>query len=224
MKNFNYLPFLIAGIGLVIAGYVLVELQKNTDYLIKPAYAELGKPFYLKLNQTARIMSERLNLSILKLVEDSRCPENVECVWEGRVVLLLEMQKDNWVKNFTISSDSSEVCENEYCVKLISIEPQRKQDMKSQDYSAILVVFKLQSNETEKPGLELNQTGFCGFSTYGECVTDRDCMVGGCSGQVCQSKFEEPVITTCEWKECYDTEKYDVQCRCIENKCQWYPG
>jgi len=61
---------------------------------------------------------------------------------------------------------------------------------------------------------------FCGWSTYGECESDADCRIGGCSGQVCEAK-NEGVITTCEWRDCYDAKKYGKECRCIEGKCQW---
>jgi len=62
---------------------------------------------------------------------------------------------------------------------------------------------------------------FCGQSTYGECKSDKDCVKSGCSNQVCQSKYEEPVITTCEWKECYNYRSFGVDCKCIDERCQW---
>lgn len=62
---------------------------------------------------------------------------------------------------------------------------------------------------------------FCGSSTYGECDSAQDCNAGGCSGQVCESKFDESAITTCEWLDCYNAEKYGISCQCLENKCQW---
>lgn len=65
------------------------------------------------------------------------------------------------------------------------------------------------------------EESFCGSSTYGSCSSDDDCIPGGCSGQVCQSKNEESIITTCEWRDCYDNEKYGLECKCLENKCQW---
>lgn len=63
--------------------------------------------------------------------------------------------------------------------------------------------------------------GFCGTSTLGSCQIDSDCVNGGCSGQVCQSKNEEPVITTCEYLDCYNADPYGVGCKCKNNKCQW---
>ena len=63
--------------------------------------------------------------------------------------------------------------------------------------------------------------GFCGWSTYGECSSDSDCILDGCSAQVCQSKYEEPVATTCEWRDCYNAKMYGLKCRCIDGRCQW---
>jgi eight-cysteine-cluster-containing protein len=61
---------------------------------------------------------------------------------------------------------------------------------------------------------------FCGWSTYSFCLKDSDCQVGGCNNQVCERKGEE-TITTCEWKDCYRAEDYNLTCQCINNKCQW---
>jgi len=62
---------------------------------------------------------------------------------------------------------------------------------------------------------------FCGTSSYGSCVSNLDCTAGGCSGQVCQSKNEESMITTCEYKDCYNAQSYGLGCKCVDKKCQW---
>jgi len=62
---------------------------------------------------------------------------------------------------------------------------------------------------------------FCGTSTSGQCSADSDCTSGGCSGQVCQSKSEEPMITTCEYRDCYNAEEYGVKCSCANGACAW---
>ena len=53
-----------------------------------------------------------------------------------------------------------------------------------------------------------------------ECVTDSDCITGGCSGTVCQSKDSEPIFTTCEFLPEYACYK-EIRCGCIEGKCHW---
>lgn len=68
---------------------------------------------------------------------------------------------------------------------------------------------------------EVNE-GFCGISTFGSCLKSLDCLKAGCSGQICQSKKEEPIITTCEYKDCYNSGKYNIECQCLNRQCQWY--
>ncbi len=81
---------------------------------------------------------------------------------------------------------------------------------------------KIQSQIKESENdSKLGTEEFCGTSTYGACETDADCLRAGCSDSVCQSVGEESVITTCEFKECYNAEKYNARCVCLENKCQW---
>lgn len=54
-----------------------------------------------------------------------------------------------------------------------------------------------------------------------ECVSDSDCGVGGCSGQVCTAASEAAgVITTCEYRAEYDCLKL-TGCGCVNGKCAW---
>jgi len=62
---------------------------------------------------------------------------------------------------------------------------------------------------------------FCGSSTKSQCSSDNDCVKGGCSGQICQSKSDEQMFTTCEYRDCYDENKYGLECKCIDNQCLW---
>jgi len=66
-----------------------------------------------------------------------------------------------------------------------------------------------------------SDNNFCGRSTYGKCNIDEDCIVSGCSNEVCQSKFEEKIFTTCIFRDCYNASKYNLSCKCINGKCQW---
>ncbi|HSB46695.1 MAG TPA: eight-cysteine-cluster domain-containing protein [Candidatus Bilamarchaeum sp.] len=66
-----------------------------------------------------------------------------------------------------------------------------------------------------------DKAGFCGTSTQASCSSDSDCITGGCSGQVCQGKNEEPVITTCEYRTCYSAAAFGLKCGCMAGKCQW---
>jgi len=63
---------------------------------------------------------------------------------------------------------------------------------------------------------------FCGSSTNGFCNVDSDCVKTGCSSQICSSRFEEDIVTTCEWRECYGAQDYSLICDCVNQKCQWH--
>ncbi len=64
--------------------------------------------------------------------------------------------------------------------------------------------------------------GFCGSSTGAPCKTDEDCTAGGCSGQVCAGVDEGDLVTTCEMRDCYDNERYGLECGCAGGKCMWH--
>ncbi len=53
-----------------------------------------------------------------------------------------------------------------------------------------------------------------------ECTTDNDCVTGGCSGTICQSKYAEPIFTTCEYRAEYACYR-EINCGCINGKCVW---
>ena len=86
-----------------------------------------------------------------------------------------------------------------------------------------------QTNETtscEKQGTcgqptpQPPETGFCGWATGAPCLHDSDCKAGGCSGQVCGAR-DQGMMTTCEYSECYDAEKYHASCLCVNGICGW---
>jgi len=62
--------------------------------------------------------------------------------------------------------------------------------------------------------------GFCGTSIESPCSSDSDCLIGGCSAQVCGALGDD-AVTTCEYRDCYDRAKYGVACGCVAQKCAW---
>ena len=45
----------------------------------------------LPINKTATVSG--VNIKFLSVVSDSRCPKNVNCIWAGEVVVLVEVQQ-----------------------------------------------------------------------------------------------------------------------------------
>ncbi len=63
---------------------------------------------------------------------------------------------------------------------------------------------------------------FCGISLKDSCDSDSDCAPGGCSLQICGNISDvKNLMSTCEYKKCYDAKKYHMKCSCVEGKCMW---
>jgi hypothetical protein len=55
----------------------------------------LGQPFGLAIGQTAIVTETGLQVGFRRVLEDSRCPAQVNCVWAGRVTVELDVQAPN---------------------------------------------------------------------------------------------------------------------------------
>ena len=74
----------------------------STDPIIN---AMTGVTFTLKFGQIAKVASENIELKLVKLVEDSRCPANVLCVWSGQLIVTVEVSRAGQpVGNFEVNS------------------------------------------------------------------------------------------------------------------------
>ena len=63
--------------------------------------------------------------------------------------------------------------------------------------------------------------GFCGTQTETFCSQDSDCMVGGCSGEICQARKDNMMNSICLFEDCYQ-KPTNVYCGCDSGQCKWY--
>ncbi len=82
--------------------------------------------------------------------------------------------------------------------------------------------FSGSSSESKNDNGSKDVARFCGWSTNAPCLQNYDCIVSGCSNQVCQGANEPPALSTCEWTDCFDAEKFSMACGCVEGKCKWF--
>ncbi|MFC1948138.1 hypothetical protein ACFLXY_09495 [Chloroflexota bacterium] len=55
----------------------------------------MGEEFSLRVGEIASIDGEQLRIKFLEIKEDSRCPRNVTCIWEGRAIAIIEVLVGN---------------------------------------------------------------------------------------------------------------------------------
>jgi hypothetical protein len=53
--------------------------------------ADLGEEFSLSMGQTATITGQDLQITFEDVIEDSRCPSDVTCIWAGRVSCIIKL-------------------------------------------------------------------------------------------------------------------------------------
>ncbi len=67
-----------------------------------------------------------LRLSLLNIVEDSRCPVGVQCIWAGRVVANVSVAGASWFDQVLVSSDTPVVLvkpDAQYTLQVVNIFP-----------------------------------------------------------------------------------------------------
>ena len=60
----------------------------------------LGKPFALKIGASAKLVN--WSVTFVRVVSDSRCPPQVQCVWAGDAMIELRVTRDRVSRKITL--------------------------------------------------------------------------------------------------------------------------
>ena len=124
--------------------------------------AALNRPFRLKLGQSALLEPLGLEVEFLEVVEDSRCPSGVTCVWEGRAIVLFRVSSVDDLLGFGTQELALEVgrvhagdssvtgTRATYLFQLLALDPYPQVDAaesggQQPDYTATLVVSRVEA-------------------------------------------------------------------------------
>jgi len=124
--------------------------------LFSPSFAQqsrkaevirLGQEFDLKINQEAMVEGEGLAVVFESVLEDSRCPEGVDCIWSGNAKIKVRLSKQKHAPapielNTSVESKSSSYLD--YEIKLVALKPRPKADkpVQTNEYKATLIITK----------------------------------------------------------------------------------
>lgn len=108
--------------------------------------AELDEEFKLKINEKILISEIGVTVTFLGVVEDSRCPVNVYCVWAGRVTVEVSIMKRNEAAfkiNLTLPDRDKKEFDG-YAITLLRVDPQReypdRMEISASDYEITLKI------------------------------------------------------------------------------------
>lgn len=106
--------------------------------------AELGTPFKMTSVQTVKVNETDIKLNGYKILEDSRCPKDVNCIWEGQVVAEFQVNGLPFKINTQKMTDTLG-----YSFKINSVEPIKEQgvEIPVTSYIIDILISKTQLNE-----------------------------------------------------------------------------
>jgi len=116
----------ITSIILMLLVSLTFSCEKADD---TPGTFVLGEPFELSLNDpSADCECGKISITYSQITEDSRCPTNVECFWEGRAVIKFDLSIENKQQKLVLTSRagheelSRDTIDN-YIFSLESVDP-----------------------------------------------------------------------------------------------------
>ena len=117
----------------------------------------LNEAFVIKIGQEYVNLDIPAEIEVAEVVEDSRCPKNVDCVWAGQVKIKFSLEtKEEEAQNLvlTLRDDRPEEDKkviNGYSYQLLSVYPYPEAGKKIEphDYIIELVIKKSEAPDTD---------------------------------------------------------------------------
>jgi hypothetical protein len=135
----------VAALGLALTGCQVTQ-KAHAD----PIESTADQPFTLHGGQEATLSDQDLRVRFDDVLEDSRCPTEVECVWTGQARITVSVQQhesDPTTVEFNTNPAPGQTRESTlvgaYTIELQSLEPYPRTPDESiplEDYAATLIV------------------------------------------------------------------------------------
>jgi hypothetical protein len=136
----------------LVSALALTGCQFSRTATADPVEYELGQSFSLGGGDEAVIRGEQLRLRFTDVLEDSRCPSQVECVWTGqaRIAVLVEQPgREPSTREFNTNPAPGQNAQTArvgaYTIALTALDPYPQtpeQSIGLEDYRATLSVRK----------------------------------------------------------------------------------
>ncbi len=125
------MTMLIPGLAAPILGLslVLAACDTSTEPTPKPpVQAELNVPFSLLAGQTAVLAQEKLSVRFVGVIEDTRCPIDMECISAGDATMVLQAEEDrkpSMILSLTLYGGPQGVAYEAFAIHVTQLMPYR---------------------------------------------------------------------------------------------------
>lgn len=121
----------------------------NVNFSENQTMPRVGKEFSIKAGQQVKFDDAEFALKFTRVVQDSRCPTDVNCVWAGNAEVALNVNYDKCAAIITLNTHRTPETSDEdkvggFRVKLIKLDPypHSQKKISPEDYTATLLVTK----------------------------------------------------------------------------------
>lgn len=131
----------------LFAVLLLTSCNKDDDQT-----ANFDEIFELEFAETKDVENIDYKISFTELIEESRCPADAICVWEGRAVVQVQLQVQEAIFNYELATFNSidldslkTFTHDEYTIELMEVNPYPGnigQQANEEDYSIELRITK----------------------------------------------------------------------------------
>ena len=128
---------LVASLVFMLAVTVMPSLAKRQGESVK-----------VQINTEKRASQNKLNIRFVELVEDSRCPRDVNCVWAGNAKIKIRVSKNGRSHDLTMDTNGkaqTAVAEG-YQLKFVGLTPEPRSNIRinRNGYVAVFEITRLQ--------------------------------------------------------------------------------
>ena len=135
---------------LIIVAFLLgSSTALNSNCSENQMMPRLGKEFSIKAGQQVKLDGADFAVKFDRVLQDSRCPTDVNCVWAGNAEITLNVNYDKCAAIITLNTHRTSETNDEgkvggFRVKLLKLEPYPHSQKKitPSDYTATLLVTK----------------------------------------------------------------------------------
>jgi hypothetical protein len=119
--------------------YLFAEQSRKAEVI------RLGQEFELKIDQEVTIEGEGLAVTFESVLEDSRCPEGVDCIWSGNAKIRIRSSKQKQTPaTIELNTDAGPKSSSylNYEIRLVRVKPSPKPNeaVRPQEYKAALII------------------------------------------------------------------------------------
>ena len=121
----------------------------NLNFTENQTMPRVGKEFQIRVGQQLKFDGGDFAVKFTRVVQDSRCPSDVNCVWAGNAQVSLEWIADKCPTAVTLNTNPTPEAGDEskvggFRIKLIKLDPYPHTEKKisPSDYTATLAVTK----------------------------------------------------------------------------------